>query len=251
MKKIFISFLVSSLCWAHGEGVNELVSLHLKSSQEISSSLEVIKFELIHIKKQTPVTDLDLSITHEKLLHVFIFDKGLGEFQHLHPEFKDGLWFVEASFSRKGDYILWSQAMLKKEGEDFTSNTSLTVTEGACPNPTPPELTDLRTGSEGNSVISLTQTRFRVGKEALPNITFSRNDETLPDIGNYLGEKAHVVITPENSDSLIHTHPMDHGVPNQVMLHMTFPEVGFYRMWVQFIDAGQLRVIPLSVEVFE
>lgn len=251
MKYILFSFLFSSFCWAHGEGVNELVTLQLKSAHEISSTLEVVKFDLFHLKKQTLVTDVDLSITHEKLLHVFIFDKGLGEFQHLHPEFRDGEWSVEAKFSKKGDYILWAQAMLKKDGEDFTSNTSLVVTEGECANTVPPQLSDIRTGSDGNSVVSLTQTRFRVNKEALPNISFSRSDDTSPEIGLYLGEKAHVVITPENSDSLIHTHPMDHGVPNQVMLHMTFPEVGFYRMWVQFIDAGQLRIIPLSVEVFE
>jgi hypothetical protein len=44
---------------------------------------------------------------------------------------------------------------------------------------------------------------------------------------------------------------MDGGQPNEGMLHVSFPTEGFYRLWVQFIDAGELKTIPLSVAVTE
>jgi hypothetical protein len=42
---------------------------------------------------------------------------------------------------------------------------------------------------------------------------------------------------------------MDTSNPNQGMLHATFPHKGAYRLWIQFIDGGQLRTVPLSVKV--
>jgi hypothetical protein len=60
---------------------------------------------------------------------------------------------------------------------------------------------------------------------------------------------AHVVAVPSDGTWLLHVHPMDHGVPNQLMLHMEFPLAGDYRIWIQVVNGGALRVIPLSVTV--
>lgn len=48
---------------------------------------------------------------------------------------------------------------------------------------------------------------------------------------------------------MIHVHPMDHGVKNRLMLHAEFKVAGNYRMWIQFIDAGELKTIPIAVTV--
>ncbi len=252
MRNIILSTaVISSLCWADGAGVNERVQVNLRSPSELEASTTTIRFDLTNIEEQVAVTDTDLNVVHEKILHVFVFDKGLGEFQHIHPEYADGEWSVEATFARSGDYLMWAQGQLRDGDHDFISNIPLIIVNGSEPNPVPPVLTDIRSGSDGLSVATLSGTRFRAGREAMPNVTFTRTDGTTPVLEPYLGEKAHVVITPSDAHSLIHTHPMDHGIENQIMLHTTFPEAGFYKIWIQFIDEGQLRTVPLSVEVFE
>ena len=81
------------------------------------------------------------------------------------------------------------------------------------------------------------------------NISFSRTDGSPVELTPYLGAMAHVVATPADGDSLIHVHPMNTTQSNVLMLHATFPEAGFYRLWIQFIDGGVLKVVPLMIEV--
>ena len=37
--------------------------------------------------------------------------------------------------------------------------------------------------------------------------------------------------------------------PNTGMLHATFPAAGDYRLWIQLMDRGELKTVPLSVTV--
>ena len=80
-------------------------------------------------------------------------------------------------------------------------------------------------------------------------LTFSHQDGTAPQLAPYLGAIAHIVATPSDGDSLIHVHPVAGSSPTTALLHVTFPSPGFYRLWIQFIDGGQLRTVPLAVEV--
>ncbi len=81
------------------------------------------------------------------------------------------------------------------------------------------------------------------------DLKFTRTDGTSAVITPYLGALAHVVATPTDGDSLIHVHPMDGNQPNEGMLHVTFPTAGMHRLWIQFIDGGNLKTIPLVVKV--
>ena len=49
--------------------------------------------------------------------------------------------------------------------------------------------------------------------------------------------------------SQYHVHPMEGSDANSGMLHATFPSAGDYRVWIQLIDHGVLKTIPLSVTV--
>jgi len=93
-------------------------------------------------------------------------------------------------------------------------------------------LTEKRSGSDEYSVVSLSSQIIRANKMVMLDVFFSRNNNTAPQIGKYLGAIAHVVATPEDGDSLIHVHPMETANPNQAMLHATFKEKGTYRLWV-------------------
>jgi hypothetical protein len=207
------------------------------------------EFELIDTKLSKTVTDKDLKITHEKKLHMFIFDPALQEFRHEHPEFSNGTWKGSTTLTINGKYWLWVQGALSVDGAEFAGSTRFTVINGTHENPFPPTLGDVRVGTSSISKVRLSSDVLKAGKMAMPTLTFSRTDGTQPKLTPYLGALAHVVSTPEDGDSLIHVHPMNTSTPNQLMVHMQFPEKGDYRMWVQFIDDGVLKVIPLSVTV--
>ena len=65
----------------------------------------------------------------------------------------------------------------------------------------------------------------------------------------YLGAFAHIIAVPaDDGDSLIHVHPMNGGQKNEGMLHATFPTAGLYRIWIQFLDNGDLKTVALVVE---
>lgn len=207
------------------------------------------RFQLINTENNKPLGDQDLKVAHEKKLHLIIYDPSLQEFQHIHPEFDGTMWVVDAQFSVDGNYRVWAQGELATDGEEFSVSNRLDITGGATAWPTPPVLGDQRTGKSGNSAIELGKDKLVAGKMAMLDLKMTRTDGTTPQLEPYLGAFAHIIATPADGNALIHVHPMGTG-PSQGVLHTTFPAAGEYRLWIQFIDDGNLKTIPLSVKVF-
>jgi hypothetical protein len=207
------------------------------------------QFQLVDTKSEALITEKELAISHEKKLHLIVYDPALKEFQHVHPEFVGDRWSVTLDFAVNGEYRVWAQGMLAEGSIDFNASAKLTVTGGRPAWSTPPVLGDVRIGTDGNSRATISAGALKPGQMAMLTLTFTRTDGTKPDIKPYLGAFAHVILVPEDADSLLHVHPMNGANPNEGMIHTTFPEKGDYRLWVQFLDGENLRTIPLSVSV--
>lgn len=207
------------------------------------------QFQLVDTKSNSLVDENALKISHDRKLHVIIYDPALKEFQHVHPVANGDSWEVPVKFNRSGEYWLWARGELL-DGEEFSSPVRVTMEIRDPSWPIPPTFSDVRSGSDGSSVVTLSGERLKTGKMAMLNVELSRNDGTKPVNSPYLGAFAHVVAVFSDADSLIHVHPMDTSNPNQGMLHATFPNAGFYRLWIQFMDAGSLRTVPHPMQVF-
>ena len=225
------------------------VELRSDSSQTVNAGKVTFTFQLIDHQTNAAVTDADLMMMNERILHLFAYDPALKEFQHVHPEYDGKHWSVDLNFAVNGNYWIWSQGELMNGNEDFSSSTRLLVQDGQDAWPAPPKLSDVRMGSDGISTAQLDDTQLVAGEMSMLMVTLGRNDGSQPENTPYLGAFAHVVATPLEGDSLTHVHPMDGDTPNVGMVHMMFPTAGFYRVWIQFMDGGQLRVVPLAVEV--
>ncbi len=234
--------------YAHGD--ESRVSLELEADAAIQAGDFAFSFNMIDSKNRSLIADRDLSVVHEKKLHLFIFDPALKEFRHEHPEYTGSAWQVKVNLPVSGNYWVWAQGQFSADGEEFTASTRLEVKGGAPANPIPDTLGDVRTGNDGASIVTVSKTRLVAGKMAMLDLAFSRKDGSAPQITPFLGAPAHVVGVLSDGDTFIHVHPMDHGTPGHLMLHAAFPEAGDYRLWVQFQDAGELRTIPLSVKVY-
>jgi hypothetical protein len=234
----------------HGQGGQHSAGrlmIHAEKSGTVEAGQIEYAFQLMDHVSHRELSDQDLNVTHEKILHMLVYDASLNEFQHVHPEFSGGKWSVPLEFQVNGRYWIWMQGELKDGGE-FTVSTELAVENGR-PEWPAPALTELRSATNGVSVASMSGNVLRAGRMAMLDVTFTRQDGSPAQIEPYLGAFAHVVAVPESGDELLHVHPMSGGKPNQGMLHVTFPKAGMYRLWVQFIDAGVLKVVPLAVRV--
>jgi hypothetical protein len=237
---------VPTVALAHEE--ESRVALELESPAQVRAGAVVAEFQLVDTKENKVLTLSDLNVTHERRLHFLAYDPALKEFQHVHPEFDRAVWRVELNFGVNGNYFICAQGELSSDSEEFSALSRIKVSGGAQEWPAP-VLSDDRSGSESGSVATISNQRLRAGKMAMLTLKFTRVDGSAANITPYLGAFAHVISTPEDGDSLIHVHPMNGGSPSEGMLHVTFPRAGFYRVWVQFIDAGILRTVPLSIEV--
>jgi hypothetical protein len=243
-----LAFLLSGVASSHpGEA---RVEIEQEKSAIIQAGQIEFVFQIVDTKLNHTVSDQDLNISHEKKLHMLIYDQSLQEFTHVHPEFTAGKWSVSIDLNVNGKYLVWAQGELAADGVEFSALSQIEVVQGKPAWPLPPVLSEKRSGTSNNSIVSLDSSKLRAGKMAMLDLTFSRADGTTPKITPYLGALAHVVATAQGDiDTLIHVHPMDGNQPNKGMLHVTFPNSGNYRLWVQFIDNGQLVTVPLVVNV--
>jgi hypothetical protein len=74
-------------------------------------------------------------------------------------------------------------------------------------------------------------------------------DGSQPSLAPYLGEIAHIVAVSDDGDSLMHVHPEGQPGQTEMRLHTMFTRAGEYRLWVELVDGGFLKTIPLSVVV--
>ena len=247
----FVLSITPLMSFAHGDAAEGPVALEVSSPAPTGAGKSTLTFQMIDTAQNKLISESDLSLSHEAKLHMMIYDPSLKEFQHVHPQMTsagNATWNVEVNFQVNGNYWVWVQGELASSGESFSASNRMLVT-GAKPAWPETALLDLRSGEDSNSIVTLGSTTLRAGKMAMLNMVFSHKDGTSPVITPYLGAVAHVVATSSDGDVLIHVHPMAGSSANVGMLHVSFQEAGFYRLWIQFIDNGVLKTVPLSLEV--
>lgn len=235
-------FLLITIC-AEAKGT-EIVAIQAKTQKGQAGDLE---YSFV-LKAEKEIGPDDLLITHEKKLHLLIYDPALQEFVHEHPGFQNGLWKTKFNLPRNGSYFIWAQGQLKDKTE-FNALTRLSIEGGKAENPAPPRLKNIRTSTVDDISVKLSPEKLRAGKMALVKISFTTKENKPAKMEPYLGAFAHVVAVSSDGKEMIHVHPMNGNAPNEGMIHALFPKAGAYRVWVQFIAEGKLLVAPLSVEV--
>lgn len=223
--------------------------VQIESTQSNVSASEKLSysFNLVDDKTTNSISDKDLIETHTKILHLVVYDASLNEFNHVHPEFNGTSWNVELNLPVSGSYIVWAQGKTLN-GKEFSVSRSLFVENGE-PEIAVASLGDVRVGTDGTTQVELANTKLKAGKMAMIDFIVTRTDGSVPSLSPYLGAFAHVIATQLNGNDLIHVHPMEGNDANMGMLHATFPLAGEYRLWIQFVDNGVLKTIPLSVVV--
>lgn len=234
-----------STSFAHGD---DRISIEAETQGALTAA-ENIKFDFQMYDEDTKsvITENDLQDSHTKKLHLLAYDSSLNEFNHVHPTFNGEIWSAELNLTTNGSYYIWAQGELN-DGTEFSASYRVNIVNGKPALETKP-LGNIRNAAVGNTVVELSKQKLKAGKMAMLDYTVSRNDGTQPEVTQYLGANAHIIAVSPDGDDLIHAHPMDGANANTGMIHVTFPTAGDYRIWVQVIDGGVLKTVPLSVTV--
>lgn len=251
MTKLIFSLAIlfsTSQAMAHGQS-EERFSIEPEIQGPLTAGKISFPFKIFDAKAARTVGDTDLDETHTKKLHMIVYDQALQEFNHTHPTFDGTTWNSTLELPKNGTYFIWAQGQLN-DGTEFSTFTKAQTQGGIPENPTKP-LGDVRKSAHDGTVVELAKNQVKAGKMTMLNFVVSRQDGLTPEISPYLGAFAHVIAVSPDGDELIHVHPMEGSRPNSGMLHATFPTHGDYRIWIQLIDRGTLKTIPLSVTVIK
>lgn len=243
---IALSLLISLETYADGKGIE----LKLESSSSVSAGLVMVEFQLSDTHQNRILTPDDLVLSHERILHLLVYDRSLTQFQHVHPTYENGRWRVELNFSVNGNYFLWAQGVTAGEFVEFSSMSKMQVINGSEELSAPTSLPEVRVGEDRGSVATMSDVVLKVGSKLGPSLKFSRADGSLPEISPYLGAFAHVIAVSINGESLVHVHPQSGQAPDEGEVHFRFEKSGEYRVWVQFIDGGILRTVAMAVTAY-
>lgn len=225
----------------------------------------------------------ELSIVHEKPMHLLIASKDLAEFYHIHPEPQsDGSYSVRHTFPNGGEYRLYAD-FTPKDAKQVVEPIDIKVagTERAKIALTPDA--KFEKSVNGLKVVMKPQGEIKAGNELM--LEFAAFDEKTnkpaTDLQNYLGELAHFVIISEDMQDFVHAHPMskdehdamkkpemktgDHNADghahgdeksemkkaseSEVAAHTAFPRAGLYKVWAQFQRNDQVITVPFVVNV--
>ncbi len=260
--------------------------MHHMSYVDRGEFIATIKTEPENITTETPtrivfsITDrqrkpiTDLTIHHDRLIHVVIASQDFNVFAHIHPqdfgpitpEMKEAAQYpVRFTFPKAGRYIIGIDFAVS--GHPVSKHFVVHVVgEPEMGHPTKDLDREKRFG-DLDVKFSSSPERITSGKEVTLTYLFTRNGKTVTDLEPYLAAPMHLAIISEDLGHFIHTHgeipgmsPMGHHehemqmkVPKKfgprLEAPVVFPTKGLYQIFAQVGHQGKVILTSFMVEV--
>jgi hypothetical protein len=236
----------------------------------------------------------DYEIVHDKLMHLIVVKNDLSWFNHIHPEHKgDGTFEVSATLPTAGSYKLYADYTPKGGEQEIATHEF--GTSGAQSTATPvllvndkmqgPWMTkkvvahpegepDAKGGTTYEVALMPMPMPIRAGQDTMMHFQIrDAKGQPLKDLQPYLGAMGHCVILSSDTESYLHSHPMEGGADHDmskmgdmknmkhaappksggpdVMFHTNFPSAGQYKVWGQFMHKGKIITASFVVTAGE
>jgi len=219
-----------------------------------------------------PITDL--TIHHDRLIHVVIAGQDFSVFAHIHPQDfgpitdemkKTAQYPVRYTFPKAGRYIVGIDYAVK--GHPVSKHFIVDVAGG-------PEMGAPKKDLDREKIFGDLDVRFSsvpghimAGKEVMLSYLFRKNGKGVSDLEPYLSAPMHLAIISADLAHFIHTHgeipgesPMGHHehhmqmtVPErfgpQVDVPVVFPSKGLYQIFGQVGYQDKVILTSFMVEV--
>lgn len=213
-------------------------------------ALQPLKFNLYDDKGKELTPDL-LQTVHEKKIHLIIVSANLREYQHLHPNYFNGVWNVNAKLPNVGTYYAYADfSPIKGAAGIYRSKLVVKAeTTGQINYP----------GTTPDAVAIIDGYKVRMSANALianqsNKLSFSitKDGKVVTNLKPYLGAWGHVVVMRQGDPiSYMHLHSAtttDETV-STVDFVATFPAAGKYTAFAEFSFGGKIVLFPVTFVV--
>ena len=201
-------------------------------------------------KDAKELTPQDMNVVHESRLHFILVRDDLSTFQHLHPEYKSGLWSVTTTVDQAGGYNIYYDISPVKETAQ-TLYQGITI-GGSTQNPQFPAVSNGKASISGYTVTLSNFSELKTGAETELEFTLAQNGNPVGKVDPYLGAYGHVVGLKEGeAESYLHIHPVTETAPQNgvVKFGTEFSDAGRYTLFAQFKINGQVTTFPITLDV--
>lgn len=251
---------------------NAIVNLETRPEKLTAGVPAEIIFS-IRDNKGNPVQDL--TIMHERLLHVIIVSGDFTTFAHIHPEDlgpitpemkKKADYSVRYTFPIAGRYLVAVDSAVKDVhfSEHFTVDVSGEPKMG----PLKEDFSAEKLFGDYLVAFSTSPGRIMAGKETVLKYVIKKNGEPLKNLEPYLAAPMHLAIIKADLENFIHAHgelpggpshhePMGHihGIVKEkfgpeIEARVVFPVKGVYQVFSQIQHQGKVISLSFMVEVY-
>ena len=199
----------------------------------------------------------------ERRMHLVVISGDFTAFMHLHPVLgPDGVFRLDVRFPRAGLYHMYADAAPHGLGHPVFR---FDVRVGAAPS-LPPSLGDPSDEAVASPYrVHLSADAITAGVATPVLIVVTKDGKPASDLHPYLGAYAHIVAIGSRDLSYTHVHAMspkmqmpgdmdmEHSmaapaiVPPTMRANVLLPRPGSYKVWVQFMGGGAMRVASFVV----
>jgi hypothetical protein len=195
------------------------------------------------------------AIVHDRPFHLFIVDRSLEHFDHVHPEPAGEGTFELKEPIPPGEYMLIAD-FLPHGGTSQTVQRAI-VTPGhdgplLPPAPRLAESPRERVVEGIRFVLDAADVRARRPATLRVTMTDAKTGAPLTDLEPYLGAPAHLLIVNADLTDAVHGHPLETDTRGPtVTFEPLMPVEGMYKLWVQVQRQGRVVTVPFVVEATE
>ncbi|MDI3313152.1 MAG: hypothetical protein QJR12_02345 [Mycobacterium sp.] len=187
-------------------------------------------------------------VEQERLMHVYVVRKDLADFYHTHPDMTpDGTWSVPLTIRNPGPYRAFTEFVAVGEQNrphHLVLGTDFEVAGRYSPEPLPAPAPE--TSVDGYTLGVKFESAADMPAMSMLMIRITQGGAPVTDLEPYLGALAHITAFHQGDLAAAHVHPHLQA-PGELMCHVSFPEPGLYRLFIQFQTKGQLRTAPITV----
>lgn len=242
---------------APGTGAQYTLSVEIPPNPTANTAIP-LSFRVFTANTGSLVTQFDL--VHDKLAHLVIANDKLNYYSHIHPDFANGQFTVQATLPADDNYRAYISFEPKGDAEQVFAYT-FQVGKGA--NGVPEKIVDAETpkaiGSITASLIGNTKVSATDIASGKAKVVFHFTDSGGKPVTNlypYLAAFGHLVMINADTYSYLHVHPLvvpfgpeETGGPDVEFMVMGSVKPGIYKLFGQFNPNKQLITVPFTLEV--
>jgi len=197
-----------------------------------------------------------LATVHERLLHLFIIDRSLQFFRHVHPAQIGGGTFELRESIPPGEYVVIADFLPQGAASQMVQRAIVTPGYKGPLFPAPPDLSgDSAKDRVVDGIRVQLETRdLKAGREGVLRFTLSGAASAAPvtDLEPYLGAPGHMLIVNADLTEAEHVHPEEPTARGpSITFQPLLPAGGFYKLWVQFQRKGVVTTVPFVIAADE